>query len=47
MLATEKSKAKAPPVPPTKEPRVPEYVIGLVTVGADVATFAKVFVPEK
>ena len=40
VLATEKSKAKAPETPPRKEPRVPEYVIGEVTVGVEVPMVA-------
>ena len=39
-LATEKSKEKAPEAPPRNEPSVPEYVIGDVTVGVEVATVA-------
>ena len=37
----------APPAPPTNAPSVPEYARGEETVGAEVATLAKVFAPEK
>lgn len=35
--------AKVPPVPPTNEPRVPEYVRGEITVGVDVGVAYKTF----
>ena len=36
-----------PPVPPTREPRVPEYEKAAEVESDDVATFARVLAPEK